>query len=101
MPEHRYAAYLASESARPRRELFRSVQLNAVGWAALAGLCVTGAAVGLVAARSTGVPSWLTAPAGGAAAFAAVLAADRLRRPGVRSPGAGVASATARDGRRS
>jgi hypothetical protein len=79
MPDHRSSAYLSSSPIGRRPELFRTARLNAVGWAAVAGLCVTAAAAGLAAARFTGVPSWITAPAGGAAAFAAVLAADRRK----------------------
>lgn len=35
--------------------------------------------MGLAVTRLTGLPSWITAPVGGATAFAAVLAADRSK----------------------
>ncbi|HET6483369.1 MAG TPA: hypothetical protein VFG35_25480 [Actinoplanes sp.] len=76
MPDHRSSAYLFSSPFGRRRELFRTAQINAVGWGAIAGLCVTGAATGLAASRLTGAPPWVTAPVGGAVAFAAVLTAD-------------------------
>ena len=79
MPDHRSSAYLSSSHYGRRRELFRTAQLNAVGWAAVAGLCITGVATGLAATRLTGAPPWITAPVGGAAAFAAVLTADRRK----------------------
>ncbi len=78
MPGHRSSAYLSS-SPFSRRELVRTAQLNAVGWAAVAGLCAIGAATGLAATRLTGTPPWITAPIGGAAALATVIAADRRR----------------------
>jgi hypothetical protein len=82
MPEHRFSTYLPA-TASGRRELFRTAQLNMVGWAAVAGLCVAGAATGLAAARLTGTPAWITAPVGSAAAFAALLAADRHKWAGM------------------
>ncbi|GAA2915863.1 hypothetical protein Acy02nite_91870 [Actinoplanes cyaneus] len=50
-----------------------------MGWAALAGFCVFGAAAGLAIARFTGIPGWFTTPVGSVTAFTAVLAADRGR----------------------
>jgi hypothetical protein len=79
MRAHRSSAYLASRRFGRRPELFRIATLNAVGWAAVAGLCVAGAATGLAVARLTEVPAGITVPAGAAAAFAAVLVADRRR----------------------
>ncbi len=83
MPDHRSSAYLSSTTVGRRREMFRTAQLNVAGWAAVAGLCVTGAATGLAATRLTGAPSWITAPVGSAAAFAVILAADRRKWAGM------------------
>ncbi|MCA2219128.1 hypothetical protein [Jidongwangia harbinensis] len=85
MPDRRASAYLSSEPHDRRPELFRTAELNAAGWAAVGGLCVAGAAAGLALARLTGAPSWITASAGAAAAFAAVLAADRRKWAGMHS----------------
>ena len=79
MPRHPSSAHLSASPFDRRRELFRTAQLNAVAWAAVAGLCVTGAAIGLTVSRLTGASPGITAPVGGAAAFAAVLTADRRR----------------------
>ncbi len=77
--QHRSTAYLPSPALGDRRAPFRTAQLNAVGWAAVVGLCATGAATGLAAARLADASSWITVPAGAATAFAAALAADRRR----------------------
>jgi hypothetical protein len=79
MRDHRSSTYLTAGSFADRPELFRTVKLNAVGWAAVTGFCAAGAAAGLAAARLAGVPTWIAGPAGAAVAFAAVLVADRRR----------------------
>jgi hypothetical protein len=79
MSDRRSSAYRPPRALGGRRELFRTAKLNAVGWAAVAGLCATGAATGLVAARLTDASSWITVPAGTAAAVATMLAADRRK----------------------
>ncbi|MEU4693979.1 hypothetical protein [Actinoplanes sp. NPDC023714] len=81
MPERQRqsAAYLSSSRIGRRRELFRTAELNAAGWAALTGFCVSGAAAGLTISRFTGIPNWITMPVGGFTAFAVVLAADRSK----------------------
>ncbi|WP_433117935.1 hypothetical protein [Micromonospora sp. CA-246542] len=79
MPDRPSSARLTASPSGRRRDLLRTAQLNAAGWAAVAAICVIGAATGLAATRLTGTPSWLTTPAGAAAAFAAVLAADRRK----------------------
>lgn len=83
MPAHRSSVYLPSGRLADRPELFRTVKLNAVGWAAVAGLCAAGAAAGLAAARVAGVPPWVAGPTGAVVAFAAVLVADRRRWAGM------------------
>jgi hypothetical protein len=79
MPDRTSSAYLSSRALGSRRELFHAVTLNAVGWAALAGICAVGAGIGLAAARFTGASASIIAPTGAAVAFAAVLAADRWK----------------------
>jgi len=76
MPRHPSSAYLSSKTFGRRWKLFRTAQLNAAGWAAVAGLCAIGAMTGLARAHLTGAATWMTMPAGSAAAFAAVIAAD-------------------------
>ena len=84
MPHHRSWAYLSSSGqSRAGRRTFRTAELNAAGWAAVAGLCATGAATGWAVARLTNASPRITVPAGGAAAFAAVLAADRRKWAGM------------------
>lgn len=73
------SAYLSSRKPRHPPELFRTAQLNVVGWAAVAGLCAVGATAGLAAARVTGTAPWIAVPAGGAAALAGLVAADRRK----------------------
>ncbi|MEU8238412.1 hypothetical protein AB0C07_09215 [Actinoplanes missouriensis] len=79
----RSSAYLSSSTGGPRRELFRSAELNPAGWAAVAGICLCGAATGWAVTRVTGVPPWITTTVGAAAAFAAVVAADRRKWAGM------------------
>ena len=79
MPHHPSSTYLSSKAFGRRWELFRTAQLNGAGWAAVAVVCALGAATGLATARFTGAATGMTMPAGGAAAFAAVIAADRRR----------------------
>lgn len=65
--------------ARPRArpKLFRTVELNALGWAAVSALCTAGAAAGWFAARLTRSTPSIAVPAGAVTAFAALIAADR------------------------
>jgi hypothetical protein len=77
--EHRSSSYLSSRRIRHHRGLFRTAQLNIVGRAAVAGLCLAGAGIGFVSSRASGVPAWVAAPAGGAAALLGLVAADRRK----------------------
>src|SRR5215207_10094419 len=76
--ERRSAAYVPSRRSRPF-SLFRMAQLNIVGRTAVAGLCLAGAGIGLVATRVTGIPAVVAVPAGGAAALLSLVAADRRK----------------------
>jgi hypothetical protein len=73
------SAYLYSQKLDHHRELLRTAKLNAVGWAAVAGLCAAGAGAGLVAARLTSRAVWVAMPAGTAVALAGLIAADRRK----------------------
>jgi hypothetical protein len=77
--EHRSSSYLFSRRIRHHRGLFRTAQLNIVGRAAVAGLCLAGAGIGLVSTRASGVRAWVAAPAGGAAVLLVLVAADRRK----------------------
>jgi hypothetical protein len=77
--EHRSAAYVSSRRIRRHRGLFRTAQLNIVGWAAVAGLYLAGAGIGVVLTRASGVAAWVAAPAGGAAVLLVVVAGDRRK----------------------
>lgn len=61
-------------------------QLNIVGRAAVAGLCLAGAGIGLAATRLVGIPAVVAVPAGGAAMLLGLVAADR-RKWGTRETG--------------
>jgi hypothetical protein len=77
--EHRSVAYVSSRRIRRHRGLFRTAQLNIVGWAAAAGLCLAGVGIGVASTRASGVAAWVAAPAGGAAVLLVVVAADRRK----------------------
>lgn len=65
----RYAEYRPTWRWRFRRaglRKARAVQLNAVGWAVVALLCLAGAGIGYASGRLVGVPGWVGALAGGA-----------------------------------
>jgi hypothetical protein len=68
-----------------RRGFFRTARLNAAGWAAVAGVGAAGAVAGLGAARLTDTSPWITVPVGGAAALAALVAADRRKWASMRT----------------
>ncbi|MDN5795290.1 MAG: hypothetical protein L0H79_05995 [Intrasporangium sp.] len=81
----RYAEYSAAplRSGRsPSRPWLRTAQLNAVGWAALLGLCAAAAGVGFAILRWTGLPSW-PGVALALAPLGAVVLADRKRWAGM------------------
>jgi hypothetical protein len=83
MSRHPSSAYLSPPTLSRGGQLFRTATPNPVGWAAVAGLCGAGAATGWVTARLTGMSSWIAVTAGGAAAFAALVAADRRKWAGM------------------
>lgn len=61
-----------------RHYWLRTARLNAVGWAALLGLCLAAAAVGVATARAIAVPSWCGASLG-VLPLGAVVLLDRRR----------------------
>lgn len=79
MERYRSFEYLESRRMPHRRELFRTARLNAVGWAAVAGLCAIGAGIGLLLARISGAATWIAMPFGAAAALGSLGAADRRK----------------------
>ncbi|MER7277785.1 hypothetical protein ABT369_25420 [Dactylosporangium sp. NPDC000244] len=80
--ERRYAEYQPVTPWRRFRrhvKLFRSVQLNVVGWSAVAVLCLAGAGVGYSGARLVGLPVGPCLAGGAAAVLAGLLILDRRR----------------------
>lgn len=65
-----------------RHYWLRTAQLNAVGWAALLGLCLAAAAVGVATARAIAVPTWWGASLA-LVPLGAVLLLDRRRWAGM------------------
>lgn len=73
-----YAEYRPSRKRWPGRvRLFRSVQFNAVGWAAVAGLCLLGAAAGYGVSLLTGWPPAVSPAIGALLSLVALVVADR------------------------
>jgi hypothetical protein len=73
-----YAEYRPSRRRRLGRvRLFRSVRFNAVGWAAVAALCLLGAAAGYGVSRLTGWPAAVSPVIGALLCLVALVVADR------------------------
>ncbi len=62
-----------------RVRLFRSVQLNLVGWSAFVALCLAGAGVGYAGSRLVDLPVQLGTAAGALVVLAGLLVLDRRR----------------------
>lgn len=80
--EHRHATYRPASRwrrVRGRGRLFRSVQLNLAGWAAVMAMCLAGAGAGYVVGRLVDVPAALGLTAGALAVLAGLLVVDRRR----------------------
>lgn len=78
--QRRYAEYRPSMWRRlERRRLFRSVELNAVGWAAAAALCLAGAAAGYAVSLLIGWPVAVGPVIGTLLSLVALVVADRRR----------------------
>lgn len=80
--QRRYAEYRPMtpwRRFRRRVQLFRSVQLNLVGWSAIAVLCLAGAGVGYGVSRLADLPAWPWLAGGAVAVLAGLLIVDRRR----------------------
>jgi hypothetical protein len=89
--EHRYAEYRPVtpwRRFRRRVQLFRSVQLNLAGWAAVAVLCLAGAGVGYGGSRLVDLPVGPCLTGGAVAVLAGLLILDRWRWARLRDQGA-------------
>jgi hypothetical protein len=76
----RFAQYQPSKRWRLRRcRLFRSVELNAVGWAAAAALCLTGAVAGYAVSLLSGWPIAIGPVIGTLLGLVTLVVADRRR----------------------
>lgn len=76
----RHAEYRLYERRRlGRYRLFRSVQLNAGGWAAVAALCLAGAAAGYGVSLLTDWPIGVWLVIGGLLSLTALVVADRKK----------------------
>ncbi|MEU5567598.1 hypothetical protein [Micromonospora musae] len=82
--QRRYAEYGPFARCRPGRyRLFRSVELNAAGWAAAAALCLAGAAVGCAVSLQIDWPTVIGLVGGGLLSLVAIVVADRRRWGGI------------------
>ncbi|MGX7675620.1 hypothetical protein [Plantactinospora sp. DSM 117369] len=78
--QRRYAEYRPSKRHRLGRcRLFRSVELNAAGWAAAAALCLAGAAAGWAVSLLIGWPIVVGLVIGTLLSLVALVVADRRR----------------------
>jgi len=78
--QRRYAEYRPSKRRRLGRcRLFRSVEFNAVGWAAAAALCLAGAAVGCAVSLLIDWPTVVGLVIGTMLCLVALVVADRRR----------------------
>ena len=65
-------------AVRPARlSPFRGANLNAVGWAAVAGVCLVGAALGYAAGRLARLPTGVGPVAGAVGSFVAIVVVER------------------------
>ncbi|MEP7036635.1 MAG: hypothetical protein ABI934_13695 [Actinomycetota bacterium] len=79
--DRRDAPYLRLTSGKPprRRRMFRTAKLNIGGRAAVLGLCLAGAGLGLFLGRLSGLPIALTVLVGGLLPLVLLVAADRRK----------------------
>ncbi len=78
--ERRHATYRpASRWRRGRVSVFRSVQLNLAGWAAVVALCLAGAGVGHTVSRLVGASVGLGLAAGAGVVATVLVVLDRRR----------------------
>ncbi|MEO8517920.1 MAG: hypothetical protein ABI438_01980 [Dermatophilaceae bacterium] len=79
--DRRDAPYLRLRSGKPRRRrrMFRTAKLNIVGRAAVLGLCLAGAGLGLAAGRLSGLPVAVTAMVAALLPLVLLVAADRRK----------------------
>lgn len=89
--KRRYAEY---RPVRPWRRFrrhaqpFRSVQLNLVGWSAVAVLCLAGAGIGYGGSRLVDLPTGPCLAGGAVAVLAGLIILDRRRWARLREHGA-------------
>ena len=89
--ERRYAEYRPVtpwRRFRRRVRLFRSVQLNLVGWSVIAVLALAGAGIGYAVGRLTDLPIGPCLAGGAVAVVAGLLMLDRRRWVRLRDGGA-------------
>ncbi|MGI5215939.1 hypothetical protein [Plantactinospora sp. CA-290183] len=79
--DRRFAFYRSSRwgGYRGRVRLFRSVRLNAIGWAAVVLVCLVGGGVGYGAGRAIAAPQLAGSLAGALGGLAVLVGVDRRR----------------------